>query len=184
MKNKQDYINQNEIRVKQLLSDMYDNESNLLSKIEKRKKQEKKIKDEIKELQKDYKKQKKLRIDLNNKFNTLKESKSSKWEDFKSEYEMVLDFAEGDKFSFISKAEEFLEELNVSIEKMEEKVKNSTESTKKKSQALLEEMNDRKEGLQKRLDEARKDSGELWKEVKQWYIEKAADIRALFTSDA
>lgn len=183
MQNKKNYINQNEIKVKSLLADMYDNESNLLSKIEKQKKQAEKVKAEIKELEKDYENQKKLRIDLDDKFKTLKESKSSNWEEFKSEYELVLDFAEGDKFSFITKAEAFLNELNEGMDKLEKKIEQSKETTKKKSEDILKEMKERKQVLQKRLDEAREDSGELWKEVKQWYIEKAAGIKSMFKSE-
>jgi chromosome segregation ATPase len=178
MENKQAYIDKNEIKVTSLLSDMYDNESRLLSKLEKKKEHLKAIQDEISELTEDYQNQKNLRNDLTNKFKAIKEPSASNWEDFKSEYEMVLDFAEGDKSRFIQNAEAFMEELNGRINELNEKLKDSADATKKKSQQMLEELNDRKEALQKRLDEAKDDTGEVWMEVKQWFIERAKSLKA------
>jgi DNA repair exonuclease SbcCD ATPase subunit len=159
---------------------MYKNESDLLSKIEKKKKQLKSLKSDVREMKKDYRNQKKLRIDLNDKFDDLQNSGASKWEDFKKEYEMVLDFAEGDKNSFIQAAEGFLEELNERISGLEESMKESSAQAKDKSKELLDLLNERKDALTGRLEEARSDTGELWKEVKQWFIERANSIRAIF----
>ena len=180
MTTKQDYIAEHEIVVKNLLSEMYDNESNLLSKIRDKKDKQEAIKTEIKTLQKDYKNQKNLREDLTAKFDDLQQSKSSNWEKFKAEYEMVLDLAEGDKFRFIEKAEDFIEELNARINELEEKVKSSTDKTKKKSQEMLDDLNERRADLQERLNEAKEDSGEVWKEVKHWFMERSKDVRSLF----
>lgn len=180
MENKQTYIDQNEIKVTSLMSDMYDNESRLLSKLDKKKNHLREVQEEINELQEDYQNQKKLRTDLTEKFKALKEGDSSKWENFKSEYEMILDFAEGDKSRFIQKAEAFMDDLNGRINELNEKLKDSAETTRKKSEQIIDELNERKEVLQKRLDEAKEDTGEVWLEVKQWFIERANSVRALF----
>jgi chromosome segregation ATPase len=180
MDNKQAYIDKNEIKVKSLLSDMYDNESRLLSKLEKKKEHLRELQDEISELTKDYQNQSKLRNDLTDKFKAIKEPNTSNWEDFKSEYEMVLDFAEGDKSKFIQNAEAFMEELNGRTNELSERLTDAADNTKEKSQQLLDELNVRKEALQKRLDEAKEDTGEIWMEVRQWFIERAISIKDIF----
>lgn len=180
MENKETYIAKNEIRVKKLLSEMYNNESNLLSKLEKEKEQLRELNHKIEQLEEDYQNQKSLRNDLTEKFNALKEQSVSSWEDFKSEYEMVLDLAEGDKNNFIQKAEAFINDLNVKIDELNEKVKDSAEATRKKSEQMRDELNERKEALQQRLAEAKEDTGEVWVEVKQWFIERAKNLRTLF----
>jgi len=180
MENKETYIVQNEIRVKNLLSDMYNSESSLLSSISRRKERLDELKKEIAEMENDYQRQNNLRLDLTSKFEELQKSKSSKWEDFKKEYEMVLDFAEGDKNSFVQRAEEFMEELNGKIQDLEEKVRESSADAKQKSKEVLDELNQRKEALQDRLDEAKSDTGEVWKDIKQWFIERAKSVRSLF----
>lgn len=180
MKNKQTYIVQNEIKVKNLLSDMYNNESSLLSKISKKKDHLNSLKQEIREMEKDYENQNKLRNELTGKFEDLQESNPSDWEKFRREYELVLDFAEGDKFSFIDTAEAFMDELNEKISVMEEKVRKSSADAKKKSQQILDELNERRSDLQHRLEEVKEDSGELWMEFRQWFIERANSVRSLF----
>ncbi len=180
MDNKQAYIDKNEIKVKSLLSDMYDNESRLLSRLEKKKEHLRELQDEISELTKDYQNQSKWRNDLTDKFKAIKEPNTSNWEDFKSEYEMVLDFTEGDKSKFIQNAEAFMEELNGRTNELSERLTDAADNTKEKSQQLLDELNVRKEALQKRLDEAKEDTGEIWMEVRQWFIERAISIKNIF----
>ena len=174
------YLTHNEIKVKNLLSEMYNNESNLLAKINKKKEHIQKLRDELSTLEEDYKNQNKLRNDLTQKFEALQESDSSNWDEFKAEYEMILDFAEGDKYSFLEKAEMFMAELNKKIEELEERVKESSSSVKKKTQEMLDELNERKQVLQEKLDDVKADTGEVWKEVRQWFIERANDVKALF----
>ena len=180
MENKQTYMVQNEIKVKNLLADMYNNESSLLNKISKKKDHLNSLKKEIRDMEKDYENQNKLRNELTEKFEDLQESKSSDWDKFRREYELVLDFAEGDKFSFIETAESFMDELNERISAMEEKVRKSSADAKKKSQEVLDDLKERRTDLQQRLEEVKADSGELWMEFRQWFIERANSVRAMF----
>lgn len=180
MKNKDSYITQNEIKVSNLLSDMFDNETNLLKKIKKKKDKIKKLRSELKELEKDYKGQKTMRVDLTKKFEDLKKSTSAKWEDFKSEYELILNLAEGDKTKFVEKADDFMEDLNKRIKELEGAVKKSSDKSRQKSQELLEELLGRKDVLQKKLDSVREETGEIWKEIKQSFIAGAKSIKSLF----
>lgn len=180
METKETYVVQNEIKLKELLSDMYHNESNLLARIHKKKDQLEVLGTEVKEMEKDYQNQKDLREELTAKFEELQKTGSSAWEHFRKEYEMILNFAEGDKNNFVQMAESFIEELNHKILELEKSVKESSSEIKKKSQAMLNDLNQRKNALQNRLEEAKEDSGELWMEVKQWFIERANSIRALF----
>lgn len=180
MENKQTYITQNEIKVKNLLAEMYNNESSLLTKISKKKEHLNALRQEIREMEKDYENQNKLRNELTEKFDHLQDSKSSDWDKFRREYELVLDFAEGDKFSFIETAESFMEELNEKIGEMEEKVKKSSADAKKKSQQVLDDLKERRSDLQNRLEEVKADSGELWMEFRQWFIERANSVRSMF----
>ena len=122
------------------MSDMYNNESSLLGKISKKKDYLKSLKKEIRDMEKDYQNQNQLRKELTAKFEDLQESNSSDWEKFRREYELDLDFAEGDKFSFIETAEAFMDELNEKISAMEAKVKKSSADAKKKSQQMLDEL--------------------------------------------
>jgi chromosome segregation ATPase len=184
MENKQAYLDKNKIRVTSLLSEMYDNESRLLSKLEKKKEQLREVQEEIRELTEDYENQKNLRDDFTSKFNAIQEPSASNWEDFKSEYEMVLEFAEGDKGKFIQKAEAFIDELNGRISELNEKLKDSADATREKSQQMLDELKERREALQKRLDEATEDSGEVWMEVKQWFIERAKSIKSVLSKES
>ena len=144
-KTKKSYIVQNEIKVKNLLAEMYNSESALLSKISKKKDQLNSLKKEIREMEKDYKNQNNLRLELTDKFEDLQESKSSNWEGFRKEYEMVLEFAEGDKFSFIETAESFMEDLNSKISELEEGLKKSSAEAKKKTSEMLDDLNERKD---------------------------------------
>lgn len=180
MDSKKKYIEQSEIKVNNILSDMFENESNLLIKISKLKDQIADYKKEMKQYEKEYKNQRQLRVDLTEKFKDLKNYKSTKWEDFKAEYEMVLDLAEGEKESFINKAESFIEELNKRIDDVEERMKGSSEAARKKSKKLLDDLNERKGELQKKLEDVMADSGERWKEFRQSFIEKAKSLRSLF----
>lgn len=177
---KKKYIEQSEIKVNNILSDMFDNESNLLIKISKLKDQIADYKKDMKQLEKEHKNQRQLRTDLTEKFRELKNYKSAKWEDFKAEYEMVLDLAEGEKESFIRKAESFLEQLSKRIDDVEERMKDSSEAARIKSQKLLSDLNERKGDLQKKLEDVVADSGEMWKEFRQSFIEKAKSLRSLF----
>jgi len=180
MENKETYIEQNEIKVKNLLSEMYQNESGMLSRIHKKKDHLEVLNSEIEELENDYRNQKSLREELTAKFDTLQKTGSSTWENFRKEYEMILNFAEGDKNSFILTAEAFMEELNDRILELEKSVKESSSDIRKKSQEMLQELNERRNALQSRLEEAKEDTGELWREIKQWFMERANSVKALF----
>lgn len=180
MESKKSYIIENEIKVKNLLAEMYNSESALLSKISKKQDQVNSLKKEIREMEKDYKNQNNLRLELTGKFEDLQKSKSSNWEGFRKEYEMVLEFAEGDKFSFIETAESFMADLNSKISELEEGLKKSSAEAKKKTSEMLDDLNERKDALQNRLEDVKADSGELWMEVRQWFIERANSIRSMF----
>lgn len=180
MNNKTDYLKENEIKLKTLLSDMYTNESEMLARIHRKKEKLDELKAELSELEKEYKEQNDLREDLTKKFEELQNSKSADWEKFKSEFEMALNLAEGDKSSFVKKAEEFLDDLSDKVLEMEKKVQKSSAKTKGKYQKMLDELKGRREDLQKSLDEAKADSGEAWKDIKHWFNEKSKSIRSMF----
>ncbi len=176
MYQKDKYLEENEVKVKNLLSEMYENESALLSRISKKREKKKELQDEIRKLEKDYENQKKLREDLTGRFEDLKRSKKSNWEDFRREYELILDFAEGDKQVFIEKVQSFINELDIRIKELEEKAKKSSQDARKKNQEVLDEIREKQKVMQKRLDEAKETTGDIWKEVRQWIIERTDNI--------
>ena len=180
METKEKYIVENEVKVKSMLSEMYNNESSLLAKINKKKEHLEELQREIVQMEKDFQNQNNLRTELTRKFEVIKDSGSPDWEEFRKEYEMVMDFAEGDKNNFIAKAESFLEDLNKRMNDMENSLKDASAEAKKKTQEMLEDLSERRNALQARLDEAKVDTGEIWKEVRQWFIERANSIRSLF----
>jgi hypothetical protein len=63
---------------------------------------------------------------------------------------------------------------------MEASLKDTSAAAKDKAQTVLNDLNEQRNALQERLDEARSDTGEIWVEVKQWFIERANSIRSLF----
>jgi chromosome segregation ATPase len=180
METKEKYIVENEVKVKSMLSEMYNNESSLLAKINKKKEHLEQLRSEIAEMEKDFQNQNNLRTELTHKFEVIKDSETPDWEEFRKEYEMVLDFAEGDKNNFIAKAESFLDDLNKRIGQLENSLKEASEEAQKKTQEMLEDLSERRNALQSRLEEAKVDTGEIWKEVRQWFIERANSIRGMF----
>lgn len=175
METKKRYINENEIKVKNLLSDIYENESRLLKHIHKKK-------DQLAELENEYKHQKKIRNDLMDKFDKLKDSGSSDWEDNKAEFEMTLSYAEGDKDSFVQLAESILNDINEKISEGEEKMKEAADKSQEKLSDLIEDLKTRKNELQEKLNEVREDSGEKWKDIKHWFFEKSKTAKEYFQS--
>ncbi|MFO7615410.1 MAG: hypothetical protein R6W71_12310 [Bacteroidales bacterium] len=177
MESKEKYVVENEVRVKNLLSDMYDSESSLLSKINKMKDKVEGLKSDIKNLEKDYESQKKLRKDLTTRFDDLKRSKASDWEEFKKEYELALGFAEGDKYAFMQKAEAFISELGKRINVLEKKMEKSSKQAREKTQKTVDELKEKQKDMQKKLKEARESTGDMWKDARQWFIEKANSLK-------
>lgn len=139
-------------------------------------------KDLLIEHENERKRQWKIRNDLMDKFNRLKDSGPSDWEANKNEFEMAMRYAESDKKSFIQMVESILNDINEKIMQGEEKVKKATVKSRDKLSDMTEELKVKKNELQERLDEVRKDSGEKWKEVKHWFIEKSKTAKEYFQS--
>lgn len=180
MNDKKNYIKENEIKVKTLMSGMYNSESALLSRIKKKRDKRDEINQEIRMLEKEYKTRKKLRESLTDRFEELKKSTADEWESLKQEYELILDAAEGDKSDFVRNAESIIASLESEISNLEDRIKKSSKSASEKTRETLDEMKLNREEMQKRLNEAKESAGDLWKEASLWFSDKTERISKYF----
>jgi hypothetical protein len=109
MKKRNRCLTENEIKVKNLLADIYDYESKIFLDIHRTQTQ-------LNQLKEAASHHKKIRRKLIDSFNALQEAESNLWDSKKSEVEMALTNAEGDKEIFIESAESYTKIINEKIE--------------------------------------------------------------------
>ena len=174
METKEKYLEQAEIKVKNLLSDLYESESDTL-------KETGKIRDrlnqKISDLKEHYSDITKQRTDLQEKFNQLKKADDTHWEKAKEEFEVTLNYVEGNKDNFIQKAEALISELGNQIQEIEEKAVSAASDVKDVLGQKVNDLKDFKGDLQEKLDKIKNDSGDKWKEIKHWFIEKSKSVK-------
>lgn len=171
--NKLRYLEESEIKVKNLLSDIYESESNVL-------KESKTIRyksiSKIENLDREYNALINKHKELEEKFDKLRKADDSKWEKAKSEFELAIRFVEGDKESFINKAEKKVRNLSARISELESRMADTTEDIRDNLQQRLDDLEINREEIQNRIDEIKKDSGEKWREIKLWFLAKTRNL--------
>lgn len=180
MNDKKNYLKENEIKVKTLISGMYNRESALLSRIKKKREKRDEMNKEIRMLDKEYKTRKKLRESLTDRFEELKKATSGEWDSLKQEFELTLDAAEGDKSDFVRDAESIIASLESEIGSLEDRIRKSSKNASDKTRETLDEMKLNREEMQKRLNEAKESAGDLWKEASLWFSDKTERISKYF----
>lgn len=169
------YLEESEIKVKNLLSDIYESESKVL-------KESKTIRNQslnrIENLDHEYNALINKQKELEEKLDKLRiaEADDSMWEKAKSEFELAIRFVEGDKESFINKAEYKVRNLRVSISELESRITYSAEDIKESLQQRMNDLEKSREEIQNRIDEIKKDHGEKWREIKHWFLAKTRSI--------
>jgi peptidoglycan hydrolase CwlO-like protein len=163
------YIEKNEIRVKNLLSDIYQSESNVLRES---KNVQQNTNSRINGLDREYNALINKQKELEEKFDKLQKAGAddSKWEKAKTEFELAIRFVEGDKESFLLKAERSIQRLSARISELESRI---GKTSKEISENLKNRANDLKSSrteIQNRIDEIKNDSGVKWKEIKLWFL--------------
>lgn len=174
MQAKEKYLEQAEIKVKNLLSDLYESESKMQKQIfETGKKHNQKIE----ELKNQYKEIKKRRTELVDKFKQLKDADRSQWGNVQKDFDMLIQHIEGDKKTFIKNAESALQELGSKILDLENR---ATEAATDVKNDLIKQANDlkiSKKELKEKIDSVKNDSTEKWREIKHWFIEKTKSLK-------
>jgi len=174
METKYNYIQKKEPAVKNLMAGIYDTESRLMDKINKKRSAIREMENELTDLKSKQNK-------IEDAFNKLVNSDNENWLSAKAEFETVYAYVEGDKKSFIEDAGKIIDDLNIHIEQLEKSLDKAGESTKEKTRKILSDLKIKKTELQIKLDEVKKDSGEKWKDTKHWFIEKSRSIKDYFS---
>jgi hypothetical protein len=176
MNNKKIYLAEQEIKVKNNLADLYDTESKVLNDI-------RSLKLSITQKREQLEQLREKRENLQESYNYLKDSNGDdNWEKRKHEFELALDYAEGDKDSFVEKADIFIHELGEQITNLERKVEEQGEHAAQKTIDLLKELKVKRNELNEKIEEVKNDSSDTWKKVKHWFHEKSEHVKNYFTS--
>jgi uncharacterized phage infection (PIP) family protein YhgE len=179
METKEKYIETAEIKVKNLLAELYDDESKILAD---KKKTREKYKQHMEYLKKELKSIKEKRRQLQAKFNLLNKADKKNYEKVRKDLEVTINYVEGDRETFIRKAEEMINEINVKIEEVEKKIKNTTGAAKENLIKLFEDLKVNRDELSEKVDIVKQEAGDTWKEVKHWFIEKAKVFKEYISS--
>ena len=169
MKTKEKYLEQTEIKVKNLLSELYESESETQKEILKTRD---KLDQKITELEAQYEESNKKRKELDEEFKKLKDVETRQWENAQKDFDLLLKFVEGDKETFIEKAESVINELGSKINELEDKAVDAASEVKDNLSEKTNDLKIAKEELQQKIDSVKSDSGEKWREIKHWFIEK------------
>lgn len=176
---REQFIQSAEIKVKNLLAELYEEESKALA--------DKKFLAEknnrlLNDLTRKIEESKKKIDQLQSKFNLLK-SDTSSWNEVKSDFEVTLNYIEGDKETFIEKAEEAIAVLSTKLNEFEKKIEESTGEARKNFVEMYNNMKANRDDLAGKLEEAKINADDTWKDVKHWFLGKARSFRDYFAAN-
>lgn len=166
METKEKYLEQADIRVKYLMGYLYESESESLNEISKLKDRLSRRINELEEYVANMAKQKK---ELQEKFDALKKADESHWENAKENLELHIKYVEGDRESFIIKAEILLSELGNKIEELEAKALDAASEAKIEINKKIEELKSYRDDLNEKVEKVKKDTSEQWTDIKHWF---------------
>lgn len=179
MKAKEKYLEKTEIKVKNLLSELYESESEIQKEMMKTKE---KLNLKINDLEKEYSEITKKRQELQEKFEQLKSVGDVEWENARKDFDLLLKYVEGNKETFIQKAEIIIKELGDKIQEIEDKTADVASDTKNDLTKKANELNISKQDLQEKIDSIKSDTSDQWREIKHWFIEKTKAVKKKITS--
>jgi DNA repair exonuclease SbcCD ATPase subunit len=179
MNTKEKYLELTEIKVKNLLSELYESESEIQK--EKMKTKEK-LTHKITVLENEYSDLTKKRKELQDKFEQLKSLGDAQWERAKGDFDLLLKYVEGDKETFIDKAEIVIRELGDKIQEIEDKTVDTAADVKDELTQKIKELQVTKKELQEKIDTIKNDTGDRWRDIKHWFIEKTKSVKEYIAS--
>ena len=179
METQEKYMEQAEIKVKNILSYLYEEESDTLKEISKLKET---MHQKITSLEKKYEEVMNQRRELEEKFNHLKEVTDDQWETSREDFELFLQYAEIDRETFIQKAESLIENIGGKIQELEEKTANVASETRESIHEKIKNLNISRNELRARVDKIKENSGEQWKDIKDWFAEKSKSVKEYISS--
>lgn len=174
---KEQFLKTAEIKVKNLLAELYEDESKALAE---KKSTTEKYNRLIVDLDKKIDELQNKRDQLQSKFRRLTTDTSS-WHDAKKDFETILNYVEGDKDTFIKNAEEAIKVLNDKLADFEKKIDESTGEAREKFVEMYHNMKVNRDDLAEKLDEVKKKADDSWKDVKHWFLEKARSFKEYIT---
>jgi len=179
--NHKEYIKANEIKVNNLLSELYQRDAEIMQEIKDRRK---KHKMKVNTLEKEHKEIKKKKVDLLAKYEKLKSPHAkNRWESYKSAFELSLKWIEGDKKSFFQKAESVIESINNQIDAYEQEAKDVADEVKEDIYNKIRDIESYRDEISSRLDVVKDEHGEVWREMLHWLIDTSRSISEYLTED-
>lgn len=177
--NREKYLEKAEIKVKNLLSELYEDESETLD--EKVKVRER-LNKELLDLENHFNDINDKRTDLQLKFKNLKEANNKNWEKVKNEFEMILKYVEGDKESFITKAEALISDLSLRIAEMEQDAMQYVDEAKEQIEQRISTLKNSRFELQEKVNKIKADTSDQWREIQHWFIEKTESVKSYLSN--
>lgn len=179
MKTKEKYLEQSEIKVKNLLSELFESESETQNEMMKTKE---KLNQKIAELETKYSEISKKRKELQEKFEQLKSVSDNQWENAQNDFDLLLKYVEGEKETFIHKAEEMIDAMGKKIQETENEVIDAAKDVKVELTQKVNDLKTYRQELQEKINAIKNDTGERWREIKHWFIEKSKSVKEYLVS--
>ncbi len=179
METKEKYLEHAEIRVKNLLSYLYESESDSLSEIAKLKER---LQKKISGLEEYIATITKQRGELQSRLDDLKKAKDDQWEKAKEDLELQIKYVEGDRETFIHKAELILSDLGSKIQDLEEKAVNAASDAKTDLNERLKDLKKSRDDLEEKMHKIKTDASDQWEEVKDWFMDKYKSLKERFSA--
>lgn len=179
METKEKYLEQAEIKVKNLLAYLYEDESDTLKEISKTRET---LNQRITDLEKKHADITKQRKELQEKFNHLKDVGDNQWTKTKEDFELTLKYVEGDKESFIQKAEGLITEIGSKIQELEDRAVDAATEVRADIDEKVKDLKISREELRSKVNRIKKDTGEHWKEIRRWFVKKSKSVKEYITS--
>jgi len=180
METKKEYFEKTDIIVKNLLAELYESESDTQKDIIETKE---KFSAKLSELQEKYNETLKKREELEYKYKELKDESEEDWENLKYKFDLLLEYLEGDRHSFIEKAEATLVDLGNKIVSLEDEASTAAKDVKISLIEKVEALKDSKKELEIKIEAVKNDTSHKWQDIKHWFIEKSNSVKEYISSN-
>jgi hypothetical protein len=163
MEQKENYLKKVEFKVKNLLTDIYQTELNLMKEIGTTKE---KLNRRIKELENRHTASMRLRQQIQEKLTRLKDAGKEEWDMARYEFELLLDYLQEDKKRFLETAENLLTEFTKKIREMEKQSVDKANAVEPDHDKRLQEMQESRSELEAKIQKIRKKADNKISELK------------------
>lgn len=174
MNKKEKYLQEIEIKVKNILSDLFQSESIKLKEINRLKN---KLGKKISLLENEVSELRQTRQSIEKRYDTLKEAGDVQFASAKNELENLLNYIDNDKETFIKQAEEVMQELQRYIHGFEIETANMVEEAEDEFGETVERLKGIRKEIEEKVENVKKDSSEKWKDIKAWFDGKRKSVR-------